>query len=33
MSILDYGGYYVIVAILGAAWILHHPRSGSDSDD
>lgn len=30
MSILDYGGYFVMIAILGAAWITHCPRSDSD---
>lgn len=27
MTIADYAGYVIIVAILGAAWILHAPSS------
>jgi hypothetical protein len=30
MSIIDYGGYLVLLAILGAAWITHSSRGGAD---
>lgn len=27
MSLADYAGYFILIGILGAAWILHAPSS------